>query len=80
MAMINGINNCEIFITYRKPKPRPIVHFPLAKRFNETVTHDLKQWVSNTLFHHLADHLTRYGASCVTKNKHKEIFCKRHFG
>ena len=38
IAIINVSDNCEICFKYKKnPKPRPIVCFPLAKHFNETV-------------------------------------------
>ena len=74
IAIINDVSdNCEICFKHNKPKPRPIVGFPLAKRFNETVAHHLKEWSSNTWFLHMIDHLTRFCASCVIKSKHKEV-------
>ena len=74
IAIINDVSdNCEICFKHNKPKPRPIVGFPLAKRFNETVARDLKEWSSNTWFLHMIDHLTRFCASCVIKSKHKEV-------
>ena len=74
IAIINDVSdNCEICFKHNKPKPRPIVGFPLAKRFNETVARDLKEWPSNTWFLHMIDHLTRLCASCVIKSKHKKV-------
>ena len=74
ITIINDVSdNCEICFKHNKPKPRPIVGFPLAKRFNETVARDLKEWSSNTWFLHMIDHLTRFCASCVIKSKHKEV-------
>ena len=32
---------CDICIKYKKTKPRPVVGFPLAKTFNETMAMDL---------------------------------------
>ena len=58
---------------HNKAKPRPIVGFPLAKCFNETVALDLKEWSSNTWFLHMIDHLTKFSASCVIKSKYKEV-------
>ena len=46
--MVKNINsNCEVCQKYKKPKPKSIVSFPLAKTFNETVALDLKEWKSN---------------------------------
>ena len=46
--MVKNINsNCEVYQKYKKPKPKSIVSFPLAKTFNETVALDLKEWKSN---------------------------------
>ena len=35
---------CEICIKYKRTKPRPVVGFPLAKAFNETMAMDLTEW------------------------------------
>ena len=68
---ING--NCKVCQKYKKPKPKPIVSFPLAKTFTETVALDLKEWKSNLTVWllHIIDHLTRFSASCVIKTKRK---------
>ena len=74
IAIINDVSdNFETCFKHNKPKPRPIVGFPSAKHFNETVALDLKEWSSNTWFLHMIDHLTRFSASCVIKSKHKEV-------
>ena len=36
-------NTCEVFLKYKKPKQRPVVGFPMAKTFNDTLATDLKQ-------------------------------------
>ena len=36
-------NTCEVCLKYKKPKPRPVVCFPMAKTFNETLGMDLIQ-------------------------------------
>ena len=45
--VINLDNNCEICLQYKKTKLCPIVGFPLAKTFNETLALELKQWSQN---------------------------------
>ena len=35
-------NTCEVCLKYKKPKPRPVVGFPMAKTFTETLAMDLK--------------------------------------
>ena len=72
--MVKNINgNCKVCQKYKKPKPKPIVSFPLARTFTETVALDLKEWKSNLTvwFLHIIDHLTRFSASCVIKTKRK---------
>ena len=72
--MVKNINgNCKVCQKYKKPKPKPIVSFPLAKTFTETVALDLKEWKSNLTVWllHIIDHLTRFSASCVIKTKRK---------
>ena len=34
---------CEICCCYKKPKPRPVVRFPLANDFNDVVAMDIKK-------------------------------------
>ena len=60
-------------------KPKPIVGFPLAKEFNETVAMDLKHWSGNTWLLHIIDHLTRFSASCVINSKRKEVIVQKIF-
>ena len=36
--------NCEIYIKYKKIKMWPVVAFPFAKIFNESMAMDLKEW------------------------------------
>ena len=71
----------SIYKKYRRPKPRPVVGFPVGKTFNETVGMDLKEWshCPKIWFLHLVDHATRYNASCVIYTKRKEEIVKRIF-
>ena len=49
MAIVSDVSDdCEVCFKYGKPKPRPIEHFPLVKRFSETAALELKEWASNT--------------------------------
>ena len=63
--------NCEICQKFKKPKP--IVGFPLAKRFSHTVVFGLKEWPSSPKIWllHLVDHFTRFSASFIINEKKK---------
>ena len=71
-------DSCSVCKKYRRPKPRPVVSFPMEKTFNETVGMDLKEWSHSPeiWFLHFVNHSTRYSASCViyTKRKKEIIF------
>ena len=72
-------DSCSICKKYRRPKPRPLVGFPMAKTFNETVSMYLKEWSHSPKiwFLHLVGHATRYSASCVIYTKRKEEIVRR---
>ena len=71
---------CDICKRYKKNAPRPIVSFPLAKVFNETVAMDLKVFKNNSIyFLHIIDHLTRFSAAAVIKSKKPEVIMKNFF-
>ena len=72
---------CDICIKYKKTKPRPVVGFPMAKNFNETIAMDLKEWCHNKKIWllHIIDHATRYSVSCVISSKKKELNKKKIF-
>ena len=74
-------DSCSICKKYRRPKPRPVVGFPMVKTFNETVGMDLKEWSHSPKiwFLHLVDHATRYSASCVIYTKRNEEIIKKIF-
>lgn len=63
--------NCQVCIRLKKPKPRPVVGFPLATKFNETVAIDLK-FYRDVYFLVLIDIATRYCQSVVVTNKKPE--------
>ena len=65
---------CDTCKKYRKSRPHPVVAFPKATEFNETVAMDLKIYLNNKIyFLHMIDHATRYSAACVIKSKKKEV-------
>ena len=56
-------------VCYTKKNPaRPVVSLPLATKFNETVSMDLKKY-KDFYFLVLVDMATRYTQACVLKNK-----------
>ena len=56
-----------------QPKPsRPVVGFPTASEFNETVALDPKVFKTGNYLLHMIDHATRYSSGCLIFNKKKE--------
>ena len=63
-------SNCDTCKRYKPTPPRPVVTFPLATEFNQTVGMDLKIYKNNAIyFLHLVDHATRFSAACVIRSK-----------
>ena len=75
------VENCEVCIKYKKPKPRPIVGLPMGRCFNETIAMDLKEWSYHRKIWllHIVDHATRYSSSCVIYNKRRETIIENVF-
>ena len=68
--------NCEICLRYKKAKPKPVVGFPMAVRFNQTVAMDLKEIHGHKILH-MIDHASRYSVAVKVMNKEsKEIITK----
>ena len=79
-AVEDVTNNCDTCKRYKKTAPRPVVTFPLATIFNETVAMDLKIFENNSIyFLHLIDHATRFSAAGVIRNKRAETIVKKLF-
>ena len=76
--IIKVSDNCESCLLYRKPPARPVVSLPLATRFNETVSMDLKKY-KDFYFLTLVDMATRYTQACVLKNKQPQSVIKGIF-
>ena len=59
---------CDVCKRFRRAPPRPVVSFPLATEFNETVAMDIK-FINTRPVLHLIDHATRYSRACLLSNK-----------
>ena len=59
---------CEACAKFRKPCPRPVVSFPMATKFNETVSMDLKVR-GKRFFIVILDLATRFCVSAVIDDK-----------
>ena len=71
---------CDTCRRYSKSRPRPVVSFPMANEFNETVGIDLKIYENNKIyFLHMVDHLTRYSAAAVIRSKRPEVIIDNIF-
>ena len=72
MALVDNVSReCDVCKRFKRPPLRPIVSFPLANDFNETVAMDIKV-IDSKLVLHMIDHVTRYSSACVLRNKRKE--------
>lgn len=60
--------SCTTCIKFKRPEPRPVVSMPLASKFNEMVSLDLKVY-DGVYFLVMVDVATRFCSSCVITNK-----------
>ena len=72
------VESCEICQRYKKPKPRPVVGFALAKDFNEVVSVDLKEIDGEKVFH-IIDDATRYSGGSFIQDTTKEPIVEKFF-
>ena len=61
--------DCDTCLRYHRSPSKPVVAFPLASRFNETVAMDLKDIRPGFKILHMVDHATRYGQATVVSGK-----------
>ena len=61
-------DNCDTCARYRKAPPQPIVGLPLATRFLECVSFDLK-FILSTIIIHFIDQATRLSAAAIKIQK-----------
>ena len=60
-------SECETCLKFSKAAPRPVVSLPMASKFNETVSMDLK-FYDGKIFLVLVDLATRYCAASLEIN------------
>ena len=66
---VNKVSNtCIICKKFRKPVSKPVVALPIASKFNEVISMDLKIW-GNKYFLVMIDVATRYCTATVINNK-----------
>ena len=63
--------NCDLCQRYKRTPSRPVVGFPLASRFNEVVSMDLKD-IAGVKIIHLIDNFSRYSAALRVNSKDSE--------
>lgn len=63
--------DCDTCKRYKKKPLRPVVGFPLASTFNEVLAVDLKSYGEGLYIFHIIDHLSRFSAACLIRNKKK---------
>ena len=76
--ILNLNQECDICCKFKKPVPRPVVCLPMAQRFNEVVSMDLKAR-SNGYFLVMVDMATRYCAATFIRNKQASTIIKSLF-
>ena len=70
--------SCDICCKFKKPVPRPVVSLPMAQKFNEVVSMDLKVR-KNGYFIVMVDLATRYCSSRLIRNKQPATIIKALF-
>ena len=72
--------SCDSCKRYKKTIPGPVVTFPLASEFNETVAMDLKTYKKDKIyFLHIIDHVIRFSVAAVIRSKKGEVIMKEFF-
>ena len=70
-------DDCKICQRFRKAPLRPCVGLPVADRFNQVVSMDLKEYEKGKWFLHMIDTATRYSAGCLTNTKDKNVIVSK---
>ena len=60
---------CDVCLKFKKPYPEPVVAYPIAREFNETVALDLHKLDSNLYYAHFIDHFTRLSGAAIIRSK-----------
>ena len=73
-------DKCDTCKRYKRTSPRPVVAFPLATTFNDTLAMDLKVFKNNSIYlFHVIDHATRFSAGSVIYSKKAEVIVTNFF-
>lgn len=71
---------CEVCAVHKRPVARPVVGFPLATEYNETVAVDLHELEAHrTWYLHIIDEFTRFSAGCIMQKKKSLYRTCRHW-
>ena len=71
-------DNCDTCKLFKRPPPKPVVGLPMATKFLECVSMDLKFYRSYILLH-MIDYITRQSFSCVIPSKKPEVIIEKVF-
>ena len=71
--LLEVCSSCEICLKHKKPNQKPVVGFPLATRFNETVAMDVHELGHSLWCLHLIDEFTRLSAASIIRSKDPSI-------
>ena len=61
-------STCDICLRFKRVIPKPIVGFPLANKFNDTVAMDIKE-IRGCKVLHIIDHATRFSVAARLRSK-----------
>jgi len=75
--LLDVTENCDICLKYKRLPPKPVVGFPLASDFNETVAVDLHELDHSTYYLHIMDEFTRFSAGAIVCSKQSSVFVQK---
>ena len=70
---------CKVCRRFRRPPLRPAVGLPVADRFNQVVSMDLKEHERGKWILHMIDTATHYSAGCLINTKDKDVVVSKIF-
>ena len=71
-------DECTICQKYKKAPPKPIVAFPFAKDFNESIAVDIKFYSGKSILD-VIDHAARFSAASVIHSKERDVVVSKIF-
>ena len=77
MALLQKVtDSCDTCQKFKRAIPKPVVGFPHAWDYNESVAVDLHQLGISLWYLHIIDEFTRFSAGCITHTKQSSQFVK----